>query len=97
MKEIRRDFEFLAFIKKPEDYQEFNLPEVKVIRLWESWINKKIIRQINNIQKELWIMTGYPVESLGGVSTSGRLKELASMGVDGVLLNDPALFSQWIS
>ena len=94
LKEVRRDFEFLAFIKKPEDYREFNLPEVKVIRLWESWINKKIIRQIDNIQKELWVMTGYPVESLGGVSTSGRLKELAAMGVDGVLLNNPALFSQ---
>ena len=88
---FRDDLRFLAFINKPENYKDFDYPEVKIIRLWEEWADKKKIEMIHDMGKEVWIMAGRPIESLGGVISGRRIAEIAQLKIEGLILNDPAL------
>ncbi len=80
----------LAFIPSSEDISRFASAGVDVIRLWDSWITKERIDVIHRHGTLAAAMTGNPGKDVGETS-SERLLELDTLGIDWVLVNDVQL------
>ena len=85
IKSIDQGFKVLAFMPDLKDLDTFAKTDVDYIRLWEQWCTKENVAHIQNSGKEAWIMTN---GSDVGVTKREALKEMLSLGVDGILIND---------
>ncbi len=84
----------LAFMKKPEDVEDYINSGVGMIRLWEHWLPEN---PINEVRKripddiEIWIMARdknihHPLFCMNG--SKEQIEKLEEAGADGMLLND---------
>lgn|GEM_PF-4140616 len=84
--------QFLGFIEHPDMSTVFTESSVKVIRLWDEWVTENRIHRIHKQSQKVWVMAGKAIESQGGICSKERFFDLERLEVDGILVNDPALF-----
>lgn len=90
IKQRRLDMPVLAFIPSIDDISRFINAGVDAIRLWDAWITEDKINMIHRHGIIVAAMTGNPAKDVGE-TTSERLSELKSLGIDWVLVNDVQL------
>ncbi len=90
VKELSPATEVLAFMPRLEYLPEFLAGPADNIRLWESWVAEELVAAIHVAGKRVWIMARNDACGGGGYTTAENLRLWREMGVDGVLVNDPA-------
>ncbi|HSX42191.1 MAG TPA: hypothetical protein VLE93_02475 [Candidatus Saccharimonadales bacterium] len=91
----------LAFTGQDE-FEGFCQSDAAWIRLWQDWITDEYgqlptvteSHELLNLippHKMTCIMAGGPNHADGGVATLGQIRQLARLGADAIILNDPSL------
>jgi glycerophosphoryl diester phosphodiesterase len=80
--------QMLGFLKNPSDFPEFFKIGGTIARLWESDINEKNLALAKSGGNPVFVMTGSRLGDVGE-TTPERLQKIMSLGVQGVLVNDP--------
>ncbi len=71
------------------------------VRLWQNWLRNEygettdpsgLINKMHDIDKKVIVTAGGMNEIDGGEISPGQLKRLTKLGVDGVIVNDPAIY-----
>ncbi|MDN3652078.1 glycerophosphodiester phosphodiesterase family protein [Thalassotalea ponticola] len=77
----------LGFILTIDDIEPFIQAGVDIIRLWPQWIyaNPDLVNQLRRLGKPVWTTVGAPQR--------GELEKLMSLGVTGILLDNPTILS----
>lgn len=83
-----KKIDLLAFSKSIHDMDDFLQSDVRIIRLWESWVTPSIIDQIHSAQKKVWVMTGKTDGYKTGYTSIENFNKLLKMNVDGILYNE---------
>lgn len=88
LREFRRlnpNVRTLAFIKRPEDIDEFVAGGVDIIRLWPEWIraDQDIVHKVHELGKPVW--------TTAGDAPREELEQLVCAGVNGILSDFPEL------
>lgn len=83
----------LGFLSNPAEFAALSSMGGTISRLWEGDVTPQTMAQARSGNAPVWIMSGfYPRQPDGyGDITEDRLKTLVNMGIQGVLVNDPAL------
>lgn len=92
----------LAFMKHPEDIDDYAAAGAGIIRLWEHWLDDFSIAEARKhipSDREIWIMTRdksihHPLFCMNG--SREQIEKLISLGADGMLLNDIALAKEYM-
>ena len=75
----------LGFIPEVKDIEPFIKAEVDIIRLWPAWIeaNPALVQEVQEVGKPVWVTAGN--------RSKDELEKLVKLGVNGILLDDPAM------
>lgn len=92
----------LAFMKHPEDIDEYVRADVGNIRLWEHWLGDFPIAEARKHippETEIWIMScdksiHHPLFCMNG--SPEQIEKLISQGADAMLLNDIAAAKKYM-
>lgn len=90
VKELSPETEVLAFMPRLEYLPEFLAGPADNIRLWEGWVTEELVAAIHAAGKHVWVMANNDACGGGGYTTAENLRLWREMGIDGVLVNDPA-------
>lgn len=91
-KHIEKSFpEATALLNKATNY----------VRLWQNWLENEyneitdpnnLIEKLHNINKKVIVTAGEMNEIQGGEISKGQFEKLMELGVDGGIVNDPAIY-----
>ncbi len=76
----------LGLIPSIDVIKDFVNSGVGVIRLWEEWVTKDLVKYCHDLGCTVWVMTGR--RGSVGETNESVLKRIKLAGVDGVLLNN---------
>ena len=96
MSEFLPPDKILAFLPEESQLDAFVSKGAGIIRLWEHWLNRitpQAVKRRHSVT--VWIMACDEKGNMNGSKTS--LERVASMGADGMLLNDIELGIRWIN
>lgn len=88
IKSFNPDIKTLAFMHSPTDYKTYIQNGVDIIRLWEQWVTPKVIEDIGNTERKVWVMANSPHLGGTGYTSEENIQLWSDMGVDGVLVDD---------
>ena len=84
----------LAFMPDRSLYPRFIAGGAGVIRLWEQWLDDRLIEQVHAAgARQVFVMCNTPERGMDGTEVS--LDRIVSLGADGALLNDIRMGLAW--
>lgn len=91
VRKMRKDVKILAFMPSSDDIRDFADAGVDYIRLWESWLSEENVKLVRECGCDLWVMICGGDRFDSGETTPENLRNVISLGVDGILINDITL------
>ena len=86
------DHPVIAFPKTPEMRAAFLNAGVKALRIWEGDLDRPENAELLASGLDIWVTAGRTMpDEIPGYITPTRLRRLLTMGISGILMNDPAL------
>jgi glycerophosphoryl diester phosphodiesterase len=92
LRRLAPQLSLLAMPPAPDALPDFIAAGVAAVRLWEHGVTPARIARIRDAGRSVWVTAGLrDAGEAPGQITAERLLELDRLGIDAVLVNDPAL------
>ncbi|MDQ6985685.1 MAG: hypothetical protein Q9M91_04595 [Candidatus Dojkabacteria bacterium] len=83
--------EIVGLDQDPDGYIDFLKYRGSFYRLWDKHVTKSRVEGIHQLNGKVIVTTGTREPRTAGETSLERLQELASIGIDYVIINDPNL------